>query len=87
LEEPVTNAAPPAPGLDLSDLSFDLEIPESAVAPADGVDAGGVATKLELAKAYVEIGDTDGAKEILLEVSREGTAAQQDEAKTILAGL
>jgi pilus assembly protein FimV len=51
------------------------------------VETGGVATKLELAKAYVEIGDTEGAKEILLEVTREGSAAQQDEAKSMLAGL
>jgi pilus assembly protein FimV len=85
--EPATKAVPPAPSLDLSDLSLDLDSPATAAAPAGDADSGGVATKLELAKAYVEIGDTDGAKEILLEVSREGSAAQQDEAKKILAGL
>jgi pilus assembly protein FimV len=86
--EPVAKTAPmPAPSLDLSDLSLELDSPGTAAAPAEDVDAGGVATKLELAKAYVEIGDADGAKEILLEVTREGSAAQQDEAKKILAGL
>ncbi|MBC7625570.1 MAG: hypothetical protein H7232_19605 [Aeromicrobium sp.] len=86
--EPTTKATPmSAPSFDLSDLSLDLDSPADAPAFAGAVDSGGVATKLELAKAYVEIGDTDGAKEILLEVSREGSAAQQDEAKKILAGL
>ena len=69
-----------APAMNLSDLSLDLDMPG---------DSGGsaVATKLELAKAYIEIGDGDGAKEILTEVAREGTSAQQDEAKKLLAGL
>jgi pilus assembly protein FimV len=85
--EPAAKAAPPAPSLDLSDLSLDLDSPGGAAETGGEVDAGGVATKLELAKAYVEIGDTDGAREILLEVSREGSASQQDEAKKMLAGL
>ena len=78
-----------APSLDLSDLSLDLDSPGDAgsATPSAGVDPGAVATKLELAKAYVEIGDADGAKEILNEVAREGSVAQQQEAKTILAGL
>jgi pilus assembly protein FimV len=92
VDQPVAAApapAPaPAPALDLSDLSLDLDAPAESAAPAEGGgDPGAVATKLELAKAYIEIGDTDGAKEILNEVAREGNAAQQDEAKTILAGL
>ncbi len=92
VDQPVAAApapAPaPAPALDLSDLSLDLDTPAESAAPADaGGDPSAVATKLELAKAYIEIGDTDGAKEILNEVAREGNAAQQDEAKTILAGL
>lgn len=90
VDQPVAAAPAPAaaPALDLSDLSLDLDAPAESAAPADGGgDPGAVATKLELAKAYIEIGDTDGAKEILTEVAREGNAAQQDEAKTILAGL
>jgi pilus assembly protein FimV len=86
-EAPAKPASIPPPSLDLSDLSLDLETPAGAVEPAGGVDTAAVATKLELAKAYVEIGDNDGAKEILIEVSREGSPEQQDEAKKILAGL
>ena len=68
----------------LSDLSLDLDVPGG---DSGGVGEGSVATKLELAKAYIEIGDSEGAKEILTEVSREGSAAQQAEAKKILAGM
>ena len=67
--------------LDLSDLNLD--------APAGGGDAGGeaVGTKLELAKAYLEIGDKDGAREILQEVAKEGSSAQKEEAKKLIASL
>ena len=68
----------------LADLSLDLDD-----VPAGGAGEGpsAVSTKLELAKAYIEIGDSEGAKEILTEVSREGSPAQQAEAKKILAGM
>lgn len=46
-----------------------------------------VATKLELARAYEEMGDKDGARELVEEVLREGSGRQQDEARTILARL
>ncbi len=82
-----TASAAPAMSMDLSDLSLDLDDPSAGVASADNGDGGAVATKLELAKAYLEIGDSEGAKEILNEVSREGSAAQAQEAKTILARL
>ena len=65
-------------GLDLADLSLDS-------APSDGGEAAG--TKLELAKAYLEIGDKDGAREILHEVAKEGSSAQKEEAKKLIASL
>ncbi|MDD3353238.1 FimV/HubP family polar landmark protein [Zoogloea sp.] len=46
-----------------------------------------VATKLELAKAYEEMGDQDGARELVEEVLREGSPAQQAEAQTMLIRL
>ena len=46
-----------------------------------------VTTKLELAKAYLEIGDKDGAREILQEVAKEGSAAQKSEAQKLIASL
>ncbi len=46
-----------------------------------------VATKLELARAYEEMGDKDGARELVEEVLREGSGRQQDEAREILIRL
>ncbi|MDH5446428.1 MAG: hypothetical protein OEY52_12815 [Gammaproteobacteria bacterium] len=43
-----------------------------------------VGTKLDLAKAYIDMGDPDGAKSILDEVMEEGSAPQQEEAKELL---
>ncbi|MGH8598567.1 MAG: FimV/HubP family polar landmark protein, partial [Gammaproteobacteria bacterium] len=44
-------------------------------------------TKLNLAKAYIELGDTEGARAILNEVVVGGSDAQQDEAHKLLAQL
>lgn len=79
-------AAAPAPAasssssgnIDLADLSLDSP-------PDSGGEA--VGTKLELAKAYLEIGDKDGAREILNEVAKEGSSAQKEEAKKLISSL
>jgi len=46
-----------------------------------------VATKLDLAQAYIDMGDNDGARDILGEVLSEGDATQQSEAKEMLSRL
>ncbi len=43
--------------------------------------------KIDLAKAYVEMGDKDGAKEILAEVLKEGNAQQKQQASKMMAEL
>lgn len=45
------------------------------------------ATKLDLAQAYVDMGDVDGARDILTEVLGEGSVDQRNEAKEMLANL
>lgn len=62
-------------GDDLSDAddSFDM---------LDGADES--ETKLDLARAYIEMDDTDGARDILSEVVRDGNAQQQAEAQSLL---
>jgi pilus assembly protein FimV len=56
--------------------------------PAAGVDlTEDNASKLELADAYLEIGDKEGARELLEDVIKGGTAAQQERAKETLASL
>ncbi|HNL97283.1 MAG TPA: FimV/HubP family polar landmark protein, partial [Accumulibacter sp.] len=46
-----------------------------------------VSTKIELAKAYEEMGDLEGARELLQEVLRDGDATQRTAAQALLAGL
>lgn len=44
-------------------------------------------TKLDLARAYIDMGDVDGAKEILAEVEQEGSPEQQTQAKELIASI
>jgi pilus assembly protein FimV len=46
-----------------------------------------VTTKLDLARAYIDMGDNEGAKSILEEVVGEGNEPQQKEAQQLLSGL
>jgi pilus assembly protein FimV len=50
----------------------------------DVADWDAVGTKLDLAKAYVEMGDSESARDLLEEVTREGSSAQQEEARQLL---
>ncbi len=83
----------PAPAakqpLDLSSISLDLdESPQPSPAPEpDEAATQEVATKLELALAYEEMGDKEGARELLKEVIDEGNAVQQEAARGKLAQL
>jgi pilus assembly protein FimV len=77
-------AAQAEPDIDLGSISLDLGEPASAAEPAAGDE---VSTKLELAKAYEEMGDKEGARELLTEVAKEGNAEQQAKAQSMLAKL
>jgi pilus assembly protein FimV len=59
------------------DLSSEVEISSSEE----------VATKIDLAKAYQEMGDLEGARELLQEVIKDGDAAQREAALAILGEL
>ncbi|HJU24078.1 MAG TPA: FimV/HubP family polar landmark protein, partial [Casimicrobiaceae bacterium] len=87
----VASSSVSKPSLDLDnlDLSFDADRPtfeDSTPSVLDGQwhDA---ATKLDLAKAYQEMGDVDGAREILQEVLHEGDDQQKSEAQSLLSKL
>jgi pilus assembly protein FimV len=77
---------PAAGGMDLGGISFDLGKGGGEGAPVDARWQE-VATKLDLAKAYEEMGDKDGARELLNEVLKEGDAAQQQQAKQMLDAM
>ncbi len=66
----------------LADL--DMDVPNPKVDDATWQE---VATKLDLAGAYVEIGDADGAKELLNEIVKKGDDDQVRKAKALLATL
>ncbi len=80
-------AAPASP--DLSTISLDLGGTPAAPAAPSGTDPKWqeIATKLDLAKAYEEMGDKDGARELLNEVMKDGDAAQKGTAQQLLAKL
>jgi pilus assembly protein FimV len=53
----------------------------------DAVDDGEIDTRLELAMAYRDMGDSEGALELLRQVVAEGNATQRAEAKALIANL
>lgn len=75
-----------APAMDLSSITLDLGPTEASEPPQDA-HWQEVATKLDLAKAYQEMGDKDGARELLTEVLKEGDEAQQKQATTMLEAV
>ncbi|MFV0277276.1 MAG: FimV/HubP family polar landmark protein, partial [Parahaliea sp.] len=71
--------------LDLSkdfsgDLDEELEDDDLVIAS----EGNAVTTKLDLARAYIDMGDEDGARQILEEVLLEGSDEQQQEANELL---
>lgn len=65
--------------LDLGDLGGGFETTEQM--PEFGED---VETKIDLARAYLDMGDGEGARDLLQEVLREGDAQQQAVARDLL---
>ena len=76
------------------DLDMDLEIEGSeeptlmteddSLGQSLSAEGDEVATKLDLARAYIDMGDSDGAKGILQEVLEEGNDAQKAEAEELI---
>ena len=71
------------------DLSADFEEAEMASEAEEedlviAADSNGLSTKLDLARAYMDMGDDDGARQILEEVAAEGNEELQAEAKALL---
>ena len=71
--------------------SLAADIDESDLGDDDDFDflAGTdeAATKLDLARAYIEMGDSDGARDILEEVALEGDDEQKTEAQDLLKNM
>jgi len=71
------------------DLSDDDDAPtETGMQEAgEGRTQTEVGTKLDLARAYVDMGDPEGARSILQEVLEEGDDGQRQEANRLLDAL
>lgn len=82
-------------GFDLSGIDLDLGSEAAASAPGAGAAGGEVPdarreevnTKLDLAKAYEDMGDLEGARELLGEVLSEGAPDQVAQARATLDRL
>jgi pilus assembly protein FimV len=61
------------------DIDLEGELDEDIFSNVDEVG-----TKLDLAKAYVDMGDSDGARSILDEVLEEGDDSQKQQAEELL---
>jgi pilus assembly protein FimV len=96
----IPNPGTPVPRFDMS--GFDLDLPAGELAPAapeaQAVDGSGggleltaaqmeMETKLDLAVAYQEIGDKEGARELLDEVIKGGNVEQSSRASAMRASL
>ena len=63
-------------------MPHDLDLPE-----LEPVTLSEVGTKLDLARAYMDMGDPDGARSILQEVLSEGSSSQKVEAQRLIETL
>ena len=79
--------------VDTTSLDLDITIDGGHMAEATGHDVSGqssfdeVDSKLDLAKAYIELGEHQAARGILEEAAKEGSIAQQEEAGRLLAQI
>lgn len=88
LEQPGATT-PSAPDLDLGGISLELDQPGTPPEAPAGKDEKwyDVQTKFDLAKAYQEMGDKEGAREILQEVIADGDGEQKAAAQSLLDSL
>ncbi len=82
-----SEAEPAVTELDLSGINLDLSTGDDATDFADLAEPSDVDTKLDLVTAYIDMGDTEGAKELLAEVLAEGGPNQRARAEQILSSM
>ncbi len=75
--------------LDTTDITFDETALDDEEEAAEGLldVSDEISTKLDLARAYLDMGDPEGARGILDEVLEEGNEEQKDEAGKLIAEL
>jgi pilus assembly protein FimV len=83
----LSDATGEAPAIDLDDLDATGELERIDSKVAGDITMSEVGTKLDLARAYVDMGDPEGARSILEEVLKEGSAAHKQEASRLMSVL
>jgi len=90
-DEPPTVAVPakvaPEPALDFGDFSIGGEPLTAPAPPADDANGDPLARKLELAEEFRQIGDLEGARDLLEEVVAKGSGTLQAKAQGMLDKL
>ena len=74
------------------ELRSESEMAREEAEEADGdlvfaADGDETSTKLDLARAYLDMGDDTRARDLLAEVEQDGTAEQQQEARQLIDGI
>jgi pilus assembly protein FimV len=68
-------------------LEPDLLSPDATTRDLEPITMSEVGTKLDLARAYMDMGDPDGARNILNEVLQEGSPVQKQEAQRLIDSI
>jgi len=71
----------------LDDSPLDLSLGDENETDDELVSGDEVGTKLDLAKAYIDMGDPEGARSILSEVMEEGNDTQKEEAQELMGQI
>jgi pilus assembly protein FimV len=100
LDTPEPPAAAPAAQPESVDDAFDFDMStldslgspqasEPAAPSLDGMSLSDdpLSTKLDLARVYLDMGDKEGAREVLEELAAEAQGSLKSEAETLLASL
>lgn len=91
----ISTTMSPVEDIDVPDLTFTQADPASSLnstqrmeaVPNDFMGDDAVATKIDLARAYLDMGDSEGARSMLEEVLTEGSASQREEAGKLLSEI
>ncbi len=87
LNDSITADPSPEKALDLESVMGEFSGAQDDVDHIDVDSDDGFGAKLDLAHAYIEIGETESATELLEEIIENGHPPQSDEAKRVLASL
>ncbi|MFD2448455.1 FimV/HubP family polar landmark protein [Vogesella fluminis] len=86
---PLETLAAAGPDANSVDFDFGLDNPETPAVSTEGLSVSDdpLSTKLDLARVYLDMGDKDGAREVLEELVAEADGTLKQEAANLLSSL